>query len=115
MSAAVYVTVKQEVNYDLTLSTYIIRNAWRMQLAESRTTERRKKGQDSVKSRRQNTQGRCKKQRRREEQGYSSAANLDSQHPHQDRAWPARMAVTCILYAQQEMARLSGVCCDFNV
>jgi len=39
------VTVKQEVNYDLTLSTYIIRNAWRMQLAESRTTERRRKGQ----------------------------------------------------------------------
>ena len=29
MSAAVYVTVKQEVSYDLTLSTYIIRNAWR--------------------------------------------------------------------------------------
>ena len=37
-----------------------------------------------MKRRRQNTQGRCKK-RRREEQGYSSAANLDSQHPHQDR------------------------------
>ena len=27
MSAAVYVTVKQEVSYDLSLSTYIIRNA----------------------------------------------------------------------------------------
>ena len=63
-----------------------------------------KGGQDGVKRRRQNTQGRCKKQRRREEQGYSSAANLvsvpdssreesgtettaslDSQHPHQGR------------------------------
>jgi len=54
-------------------------------VAESRTTERRRKGRDSVKRRRQNTQGRCKKQNRREEQGYSSAANLDSQHPHQDR------------------------------
>jgi len=38
-----------------------------------------------VKRRRQNTQEQCKKQRRCEEQGYSSAANLDSQHPHQDR------------------------------
>jgi len=40
MSATVYVTVKQEVNYNLTLSTYIICNAWRMQLAESRGGEK---------------------------------------------------------------------------
>jgi len=112
MSATVYVTVKQEVNYNLTLSTYIICNAWRMQLAESRGGE---KDRTVWKDEGKTLRGGVKSKEDVKSKATAVLPIYTASIHIKTVAWPARMAVTCILYAQQEMARLSGVCCDFSV